>query len=146
MSIVTFSARGPGFARRAVAVAALVLVAAAELGSFEFREFLPRLRALRAFAGLTAEDGRRHGSSAAFDRAYAAFLSRMDREVPPAAGVALDVPVSDPYVFLGRYVLAPRRVVPVSRAGEADFVAVFPCVAAPRGFERSGGGCLGRLR
>jgi hypothetical protein len=136
----------PGFVRRAVGAGALLLVAAAEIGSFQFHEFVPRLRALSAFAGITPDIGRPQGSSAAFDRRYAAFLARIDREIPSGARVALDVPDADSYVFLGRYVLAPRPVISVSRAAEADFVAVFPCLAAPSGFEHLGGGCLGRLR
>ena len=111
---------------KGIASACLLTVAAFEVSGLKFRELSPRWRALPLFAGLGPDEARAHGSGLAFDRAYGEFLESVRLAVPLNATVALDAPGSSQlYEYAAAYVLAPRRVVPISDLRNADFAAVF---------------------
>ena len=138
----------PDGLRKSAVIVCLLTVAGFEIGGLKFRELGPRLRALPLFARMEPDAARPHGSAFAFDRRYGEFLESVRLAVPASATVALDAPPAQLYGYSAAYVLAPRRVVPLSRLAEADFAASFgsarPAPGTPAAPIRFG--TLGRLR
>jgi hypothetical protein len=81
---------------------------------------------LRAFeARLSAALRSRSPVPSSFDPGYLAFLREVEREAPPEATIALEVPRGELYVYEAAYRLAPRRVVFRVDDPSASFVAVY---------------------
>jgi hypothetical protein len=122
--------RAPERLRRVLAAALLLVVAASMAATFSPSEFAGRWNRLaRSIAGDRTSPAQ--GTGFWFDRDYAVFLEEVRRRTPSSSTVAvLAPPWPDVYVYQAVYQLAPRRVVDVRRANEADFVAAYRIHAA----------------
>ena len=120
----------PGL-RGALARALLLVLAAAQVASFPFRE-LPVWLSLFADSLSSSRKGPADDVTFWFDPGYAPFLRAVRRSTPEDATVALVAPKKLPlYLYRAAYELVPRRVVDESRTAEAQFVAVYREAAAP---------------
>lgn len=117
--------RVPSGFRKSAVIVCLLTLADFETGSLKFREFFPRMQAIRRLARVSPETGRVMGSGFAFDRRYGMFLESVRKAVPPSATVSLDAPANPPiYTYAAAYVLAPRRVV-AAGSPDADYAAAY---------------------
>lgn len=135
--------------RSGLALACLAGVVFFEVSAFQFREFGPRLRFLAKNCAWQPERTRPAGSALAFDRGYGLFLEGVRQATPPGGTVAVAAPLDRPkYRDATFYILAPRRVVPASAAGQAEYLAVYrgslPAGVRPIAFVRFG--VVGKLR
>lgn len=60
-----------------------------------------------------------------FDPRYRSFLVAVERGTPREATVVLVTPPGRPYLYIGAYVLAPRRVLEEDAAVRGGYLAVY---------------------
>ena len=77
---------------------------------------------------MDAREARLHGTAFAFDRRLGLFLEGIEDRTLPSSTIALPFasPQGNVPTYASAYVLAPRRVVDISRSAEADFTAGAP--------------------
>lgn len=111
--------------RRALAAAALVVLAVSLASPLQPSQTAARLRRLEA--ALSGDAGHRSERMGFwFDPEFLAFLDDVDRRVAKTASVAVLVPKRpDLYRYQANYRLAPRRVVEEAWKDEADVVATY---------------------
>jgi hypothetical protein len=132
--------------RRLLAAACLLTFALAAAARYEWRN-LPRF--LQGSLRWRSESDIKAGASGMsfwFDRDYASFLEAVLEATPSGATVAVGVPMRPPaYLYQAAFTLAPRRVVVLSDAASADYVAYYKDVpASPLRGVRIAGGLLVR--